>query len=359
MTSPLDYSKKASRDYSLDWIAGLLTLVVIVQHIDDLTDYSFGWKKMEGGKIFYFYMAWFFFKSGTFQKMRSVKESYKKTWSHLVVPYLFFSILSWLLWAPGYFESHNNSWHWLMGATLIRFYSLGYIPDDGPLWFMAALIVCHFIYPLLNQSKANNYIIAVCAWIAASLYYVIWHSLEDCPYIFLPLPQGLMALSLYSLGAQWHDVKWSGWCIAVSALLYFTVLWFDPPLTQLYLAGLNTPGISWLISMPLWLGGIILCNSVIKRMPDWFFKVIDLGYIGRHSMTYYCGHFIILTSLVYLYDKGSSLFGLPLVWAMVVSCVVILPVADILLRRYLPWAVGVKGRVRKGVEVGAATDPLP
>ena len=49
MTSPLDYSKKTSRDYSLDWIAGLLTLVVIVQHIDDLTDYSFGWKKMEGG----------------------------------------------------------------------------------------------------------------------------------------------------------------------------------------------------------------------------------------------------------------------------------------------------------------------
>lgn len=49
MTSPLDYSNKTSRDYSLDWIAGLLTLVVIVQHIDDLTDYSFGWKKMEGG----------------------------------------------------------------------------------------------------------------------------------------------------------------------------------------------------------------------------------------------------------------------------------------------------------------------
>lgn len=43
------------------------------------------------------------------------------------------------------------------------------------------------------------------------------------------------------------------------------------------------------------------------------------------------------------------------------ACVLcgVLPVADILLRRYLPWAVGVKGRVRKGVEVGAATDPLP
>lgn len=53
MTSPLDYSKKTLRDYSLDWIAGLLTLVVIVQHIDDLTDYSFGWKKMGVGKIFY------------------------------------------------------------------------------------------------------------------------------------------------------------------------------------------------------------------------------------------------------------------------------------------------------------------
>lgn len=52
MTSPLDYSNKTSRDYSLDWIAGLLTLVVIVQHIDDLTDYSFGWKKWRGVKYF-------------------------------------------------------------------------------------------------------------------------------------------------------------------------------------------------------------------------------------------------------------------------------------------------------------------
>ena len=63
---------------------------------------------------------------------------------------------------------------------------------------------------------------------------------------------------------------------------------------------------------------------------------------------------------MYLYEvKGVSLFGLPLVWAMVVSCAVILPVADVLLRRYLPWAVGAKGRVHKGHEVGAAADPLP
>lgn len=62
---------------------------------------------------------------------------------------------------------------------------------------------------------------------------------------------------------------------------------------------------------------------------------------------------------MYLYEvKGVSLFGLPLVWAMVVSCAVILPVADVLLRRYLPWAVGIKAKNRREKDIETSYDPL-
>lgn len=79
----------SSRNKSVDWIAGLLTLVVIVQHIDDLSDHSFWWDESGLWKVFYFYMPWFFFKSGTFEKYRPIRETYKKVWTRLVVPYLF------------------------------------------------------------------------------------------------------------------------------------------------------------------------------------------------------------------------------------------------------------------------------
>ncbi len=65
-------------------------------------------------------------------------------------------------------------------------------------------------------------------------------------------------------------------------------------------------------------------------------------------------------TIVFMYNVlGLQLFGLPSQYVMLLSCAVILPVADVLLRRYLPWAVGAKGRVHKGHEVGAAADPLP
>lgn len=353
-------TKAPSRDASLDWIAGLLTLVVLVQHIDDLADYELGWKSIGGGRVFYFYMAWFFFKSGVFEKNGNLHKTYNRIWTHLVVPYLFFSILSWVIWAPGYLMIHDWSFKWLIAASWRWFYQFGYIPNDGPLWFMATLIVCRLLYPLCHRYCLNNYVIAGIAWISAYLYYLIWHHVEQPQYVFLPIPQGLMALALYAIGVQWNNIRYGIWSTVFFCVMYCVVLIYNLPMAGLHLAGLDAPEISWLYSLPLWLCGILLWNNVIRWMPEWFFKVFNLGYIGRHSMTYYCGHFIILTTLAFLYEeKGITLFGMPLMWAMIVACVVILPVADILLRRYMPWAVGAKPRVRKGVEVGAASDPLP
>lgn len=353
-------TKTTLRDASLDWIAGLLTLVVIIQHIDDLTGYELGWKHIGGGRVFYFYMAWFFFKSGMFEKNGNIHNTYKKIWTHLVVPYLFFSIFSWIIWAPGYLYVHNWSFKWLIAASMIRFYQFGYIPNDGPLWFIAALIVCRFLYPLCHRYCLNNYVIAGFAWLSAYTYYLIWHHVEQPQYVFLPVPQGLMALSLYAIGAQWNHARWNRLSTIIFGVIYFVVLVFNFPMVALYLAGLTATELSWLYSLPLWCCGILFWNNIIKSMPRKFFKIFNFGYIGSHSMTYYCGHFIILTTLVFLYEEmGVTLFGMPLMWAMVVSCIILLPVADILLRRYIPWAVGAKPRVHKGVEIGAASDPLP
>lgn len=99
---------------------------------------------------------------------------------------------------------------------------------------------------------------------------------------------------------------------------------------------------------------------MIRYVPEKFLQIINLGYIGRNSMSYYCIHLIIISMDFFMFRYfGWTIFGLPLIWSYIVSCAVILPVADVLLRRYLPWAVGAKGHVRKGHAVGAAADPLP
>ena len=351
---------KVSRDASIDWIAGLLTLVVIIQHVDDLSNYALGWKEYQCGSFFYFYMAWFFFKSGIFNKTISLQHSYKKIWSHLIVPCLFFSVLSWVIWVPGYLLEHGGSWNWVLGATVIRFYSLGYIPDNGPLWFMVALIICRLMYPLAKKWLGNDFFVAGVAWLLAFIYYLVYHSFYHHQYIFIALPQGLMALSIYSLAICLRKWQYSPYVFIVGIAVYAVKIYLNLPVIDFSKAGLENQPIAWLFSLPLWLGGILMLNNFMYRMPKWFFKIFNLGYIGHNSMTYYCGHFIILTTLVFLYHHlGICLFGLPLVWAMVVSCTVILPVADVLLRRYLPWAVGLKLRRHGDKGSSIASDPLP
>lgn len=351
---------RTSRNQSIDWIAGLLTLVVIVQHIDDLSGHSFWWDESGLGKVFYFYMPWFFFKSGTFEKDRPVRVTYRKVWSSLVVPYLFFSVLSWVLWAPGYLASLNWSLNWLLGATFMRFYQLGYIPNDGPIWFLIALIICRLIYPVAKRYLRNNYAIAAVGWLLAAVYYAIYHSVDNAQWVFIALPQGFMGLSIYALGAQLRVVQYRRQVYLVAVAVYLSAFCFSGVTMNFSRAGLNSQWYAWLTALPLWIAGVIACNNLIGRMPRWFFRICNLGYIGRNAMTYYCGHFIILTTLVYFYEEmGLTLSGMPLAWAMALSCMVILPLADKLLRRYLPWAVGGRGTAGKKHDIGAVADPMP
>lgn len=94
----------------------------------------------------------------------------------------------------------------------------------------------------------------------------------------------------------------------------------------------------------------------MNYLPVWMYRWLDFRYIGRNAMTYYYGHLIIVMAMLHLYETYSfTLFGVSLI---VLSCTIILPVTDILLRRDMPWAVGAKPSVRNGVEIGAASAPL-
>lgn len=358
MTSPLDYSKKASRDYSLDWIAGLLTVVVILLHIEIFTDYCLGFWKVWGERVLYFFMAWFFYKSGMFEKEYSFSTTWRKVWRTLIVPYLFFSIIAWIIWIPQYFYS-NESVLLLFKITISRFIDLNIIPGNNPMWFLVGLAGCRLIYPWAKKLVGNNYIISLIGFGTAYCYHLVYVDVTH-KYFMLGIAQSCVAMAFYALGAELRYKQYSKRLFCLSSIVYIIAVILFPPIINFAYAGSISSELSWACSLPLCIAGIITWNNIIRMCPAKFFKICNLGYIGRNSMTYYSAHWSIIITLSFLYHEGGpKILGLPLQWAMVVSCVVILPVADILLRRYLPWAVGVKGRVRKGVEVGAATDPLP
>lgn len=355
MIKPL---KDSGRNETLDWIAGLLTIVVILIHIELFTDDSLHFWKVWGERVFYFFMAWFFFKSGMFEKEYSFKETCWKVWKSLIIPYLFFSIVAWVIWIPQFFHT-QGSVLLLIRVTLSRFIDLNIIPGNGPMWFLVALSGCRLIYPILKRFINSNYLISLIGYAGGYIYHLIYEGVTH-EYVMLGIPLSSIALAFYALGAELRYKQYSKMAFILSTIIYVVTVIFSIPIIYFAYAGAFSSEISWICSLPMCVAGIVTWNNVVRLLPSVFFRFVNLGYIGKYSMTYYSAHWSIIITLVFLYnDTRMGSLGLPLQWTMIVACAVILPVADILLRRYMPWAVGAKPRVRKGVEVGAASDPLP
>ncbi len=350
-------ASKTIRDQSMDWIAGLLILVMITGHISQESGHSLRWYALGGYSWFYFFMPWFFFKSGMFERGGTIHMS--KILKGLIIPFIFFTLAGYFIWSLQYLAEHEWSFRWIAGATLMYLYAAGSFPGNGPLWFLEALIIARMLFPLFVRMHFNNWWIMMFAFGIAFIYVFLLRTYNDGNYLMMAIPQGFLALSCYAAGYLFKRLQYNMWVAGAGIIIYLAIVLLKVPTIPFAQVGMTAPMESWLLFLPSSLAGIVTWNYVVRLMPSWFFRVFPLGYLGRNSMTYYCGHFIIITTLVYLYEvKGVSLFGLPLVWAMVVSCAVILPVADVLLRRYLPWAVGIKAKNRREKDIETSYDPL-
>lgn len=85
MQTSLTTQIKATRDYSLDWISGLLILHMIIGHIA-------GWVEMDYpvNNILFFFMPWFFFKGGMFHRHKEWKVELNKSFKRLIIPFIVF-----------------------------------------------------------------------------------------------------------------------------------------------------------------------------------------------------------------------------------------------------------------------------
>ncbi len=342
----------------LDWIAGLLIVVVILLHIELFTDYQLHFWHVWGERVFYFFMSWFFFKSGMFDKEQDYATVCKKVWHTLVIPYLFFSIISWLIWLPQFFHS-QNSILLLFRITFSRWVAVNLIPGNNPLWFLIALIGCRLLYPWFRKLLKNNYVVAFSAFLAAYVYHLIYMYATH-KYLMLGIAQSCIGISYYAIGVELRHIQYLKSVFGVSLAVYIvTVVSFCPVINFAY-AGTVSGELSWVCSLPVCVAGIITWNNLIRFIPTRFLNLSGLCHIGNNSMTYYGIHWSIIITIVFMYNVlGLQLFDLPSQYVMLLSCAVILPVADVLERRCRPLPGRANGHVLKGHAGGAAAEPLP
>ncbi len=139
--------------------------------------------------IYSFHMSLFFFLSGFVMKKRTIKDELKKDFRTLIIPYIFFYILTYIWWVFTTYPSHPE----LFQQNIVDKYMkpfiglfIGYsssskvsIMLNAPLWFLLTLFWCRVIVTLnISDKKIFDIILAaVC---------VLGSVLQSCLKYILP-----------------------------------------------------------------------------------------------------------------------------------------------------------------------------
>lgn len=161
----------------------------------------YGWScKMVCG----FHIPLFFMLSGMCfnpDKYSTLGELIKRRVKTLLVPYVVFSVVTWMVYVAGVLVLHNdtieNCWYYLLQTVLAQG-SDGYLKHNVALWFVPCLFVVNVLYYLVSR-LADIYNIFICLLCATA---GVMMSSRYYDFTFLPwsIDSALVAMPFFAFG---------------------------------------------------------------------------------------------------------------------------------------------------------------
>lgn len=342
-----------SRLTALDSLRGFGILLVVLGHASRSVGLV-SW-------IFSFHMPLFFIISGMLFHERQFLDSFKKKAARLLIPYLFFGIVTFAYWAlierrlrGGVSGSVTNA---LTNIFLARA-GTGNYPQNAVLWFLPCLFVTEMCCSTFVKSKrAIRYDWAVTATLATVSFFsiMVMHSF-DLPIDRLRLPWALDILPFstlfYCIGyllsrflipymqkskpkASLHVVY------AAIGMAGLGLLWVFDELTGLSvnLNDASTSNPFWMLCAALlgFISSLMLCVAIDCRL---------LQFLGRASLTIMCVHEPVKRVLIFVMAKilgmNTDALRANLVYAMLVTVVTvaICVAVHLIMDRFAPMLIG-------------------
>ena len=183
-------------DY-LDIARGIGILMVVWAHI-----LVTGWTHE---MIYAFHMPLFFFLSGMLFK----REKYNSFYSFLIhrgkrlfVPYIIYSVVTWLFWASFRYIRHDEVESYMMPLlqTFIAQGSGAFMVHNSALWFIPCLFLTEIMYFFISRLGYIGSIVA--SFCLAGLSFLFGHLYGDGYWFLLPwnADAALIALPFYAVG---------------------------------------------------------------------------------------------------------------------------------------------------------------
>ena len=283
------------RNHTFDFLCGICIIRMILLHIitfcghkdDDWWAEVMGWS--------FFFMCFFFFKAGYFNKGITGKTvPYLKDRIHrLLVPYLSWGIIGgamaffWLYLFP---EGPSKA---IAAVVKFRWYVGGLTFGNGPLWFLLSFFTTYVLMHFIERVRYLHWIVLLFPAIS------YWLFLHGNPLWFY-LSNVFCGTFFFYMGKVWHQCLGrfpKHWALLISTLLCIGFIFANIYLHGEYEMKTNLwTGLFWqvLLIMTLSLLGIsgILLSLPTPRVPM-------VNYIGEHSMVFFVMHYPIILSYAY------------------------------------------------------------
>lgn len=182
-------------DY-IDIAKGLGMLAIIWGHI-----MLYGWScKM----VYGFHIPVFFMLSGMCfnqKKYGTVGELFVRRVKTLLVPYVFFSVVTWLVYVAGVFVLHydtmTNCWYYMLQTVLAQG-SDGYLRHNVALWFVTCLFVVDVLYYYISKlSDIGILVLSVLCAVVGVLLSKHYYNITTLPWSF---DSALVAIPFFAFG---------------------------------------------------------------------------------------------------------------------------------------------------------------
>ncbi|MBR4388586.1 MAG: acyltransferase [Prevotella sp.] len=275
------------RDNTLDIVAGILIIRMILGHymvMCKLQDTLL----FESLNILFFYMPWFFFKSGMFcsAERKEPKKFLGTNIKKFMLPFLVFSVIGTILAIiPAFVSDYSNTTilSTIKGelTTFVRHGSTGW---NSPLWFLISLCLVRVVFNYI-RNFINHYVI-----IGMLMAFAFFH------YLYLA-DKGLWwggnfsrGMIFYILGMKLKDLQYNKIVFVISLIIVIAVGVIKPTIVTMFGNFLLFDDGIYLLWYPFCLAGIIVFNNLIKFTGK-FLNHYHFDDMGSNSMIYYVIHY--------------------------------------------------------------------
>lgn len=248
--------------------------------------------------VLFFFMPWFFYKSGQFFRKRSIKDEWKKDWNKLIRQFLIWSAIGYVLHITFMSIDGSITLRKATYSVLRGFFLNGHIELNTPLWFLFTLFLVRQVANILLPQGTDRYYWTKCVSIIFIGQLVAFGCYcRDFRLMPLWVANGSAGLAYFTLGycLSKYEMKW--WLFVPCVLGYTACcIWGFPSVGMR--ANECTSAITYLLSLPGGIAGIVTFNVLCRYISKFLhYLSLPLEYIGKYAMIIYVSHGILYRSI--------------------------------------------------------------